>query len=321
MTNRNRLRLLSAFPLLVALAGCESTEPAPSATTTSAASAKGAASAAATAAASATGAASAEVEAAPATLPPDKDTVKGEPVEYEAGGVKLKGYLAYDTAQKDKRPGVLVVHEWWGRNDYAEKRARLVAGLGYTALAVDMYGDGKTADTPDDAKKLSGEVFGDMATAKARFEAAHKLLAEQETTDPDKIAAIGYCFGGGIVLHMARAGVDLDGVASFHGSLGTDKPADQGQAPRDVRRRRPDGPRRPGRGVQEGDGGRWRRPQIHWLPRGDARVHQPGRDRGRQEVQAPGRLRQGRRPEVVEGARGLLVHDLRRRLSATASAG
>jgi len=154
--------------------------------------------------------------------------VQGEEVDYEADGVTLKGYLAYDNSIKGKRPGVLVVHEWWGQNEYARKRARMLAALGYTALAVDMYGNGKVVDNPDDARKLSGEVYKDMPMAKARFEAAMKLLRNQPSVESDKLAAYGYCFGGGIALNMARMGEDLKGVASFHGGLGTSSPAQPG---------------------------------------------------------------------------------------------
>ncbi|MCG6938067.1 MAG: dienelactone hydrolase family protein [Gammaproteobacteria bacterium] len=155
--------------------------------------------------------------------------VVGKEVTYQAGGATLKGYLATDTAIAGKRPGVLVVHEWWGLNDYARKRARMLAELGYTALAVDMYGDGKTADHPDDAGKFAGEVRNNMPAAEARFRAAMELLRSQPSVDRDKIAAIGYCFGGGVVLEMARRGLDLKGVASFHGSLGTAEPAQPGK--------------------------------------------------------------------------------------------
>ncbi|UCE88365.1 MAG: dienelactone hydrolase family protein [Pseudomonadota bacterium] len=155
--------------------------------------------------------------------------VQGKEVEYRANGTVMKGYLAWDDAAKGKRPGVLVVHEWWGHNDYARERARMLAELGYTALAVDMYGDGKQAAHPDDAGKFAGEVRKNMPVAKKRFVAAMDLLKQQTTTDKAHVAAIGYCFGGGIVLEMARAGVDLDGVASFHGSLGTANPAQRGK--------------------------------------------------------------------------------------------
>ena len=146
--------------------------------------------------------------------------VSGKEVSYQAGDITLKGYLATDTAVQGKRPGILIVHEWWGHNAYARKRADMLAALGYTALAVDMYGDGKTADHPDDAGKFAGAVGKDPALMKARFMAALEFLNRQPSVDTDKTAAIGYCFGGGVVLKMARQGVDLDGVVSFHGSLG-----------------------------------------------------------------------------------------------------
>jgi len=154
--------------------------------------------------------------------------VKHEEVQYTANGVTMKGYLAYDDAVKGKRPGVLVVHEWWGHNDYARRRANMLAELGYTALAVDMYGDGKQAAHPDEAGKFASAVFQNMPEAKARFLAALGLLKKHQTTDPARIAAIGYCFGGGVVLHMARMGVDLKGVVSFHGNYATQTPAQAG---------------------------------------------------------------------------------------------
>ncbi|MCZ6679207.1 MAG: dienelactone hydrolase family protein, partial [Candidatus Poribacteria bacterium] len=154
--------------------------------------------------------------------------IHGEPVEYTADNLTLKGYLAYDDSVEDKRPGVLVVHEWWGHNEYARKRARMLVELGYTALAVDMYGDGKQAEHPDDAGKFASEAMRNMDAGKARFVAAMEFLKKHKTTDPEHIAAIGYCFGGGVVLQMARLGVDLDGVVSFHGSLSTSKPAQPG---------------------------------------------------------------------------------------------
>lgn len=151
--------------------------------------------------------------------------IQGKEVEYSANGVKLKGYLVYDDSIKGKRPGVLVVHEWWGLNDYARRRARMLAELGYTAFALDMYGNAKQAKNPEEAGKLSSMVMGNLDDAQARFEAALELLRNQETVDPKRIAAIGYCFGGGVVLNMALRGVDLDGVVSFHGLLPTTAPA------------------------------------------------------------------------------------------------
>ncbi len=155
--------------------------------------------------------------------------VIGREMDYKAGDTVLKGYLAYDTAFKGPRPGVLVVHEWWGNNDYSHRRARQLARLGYTAFALDMYGEGRHADTTDQAGKLSGEVMGNMVVAKARFDAALAVLRAQETVDPSDVGAIGYCFGGGIVLNMARMGEDLKGVVSFHGNLSAKVMAQPGQ--------------------------------------------------------------------------------------------
>lgn len=152
-----------------------------------------------------------------------------EEISYSDGATTLKGYLAYDDASKTPRPGVLVVHEWWGHNDYARKRAKMLAEMGYVALALDMYGDGKQAAHPDEAGKFSGEIAQNSALGKTRFLAALETLKKQPQTDAKRIAAIGYCFGGGVVLQMAREGVDLAGVASFHGSLGTTRPAEAGK--------------------------------------------------------------------------------------------
>ncbi|MBZ0070575.1 MAG: dienelactone hydrolase family protein [Gammaproteobacteria bacterium] len=154
--------------------------------------------------------------------------IKTEVLTYKVGDVEMTGYLAYDDAITGKRPGVLVVHEWWGQNDYARRRAEMLAEEGYTALALDMYGDGKVADHPDTAQGFMQAIVSNMPEAERRFAAAQALLAAQPTVDKDRIAAIGYCFGGGIVLHMARAGMDLDGVVSFHGGLGTQTPAKPG---------------------------------------------------------------------------------------------
>jgi dienelactone hydrolase len=163
-------------------------------------------------------------------------SVVGKQVVYKANGLGMKGYVAYDDAVKGKRPGVLVVHEWWGLNDYARKRANMLAQEGYIALAVDMYGNGKTADHPKDAGAFAVAVSKDPAGALARFKAAMTTLEHQPLTDDGKIAAIGYCFGGGQVLNMARAGLPLKGVVSFHGgNLATDHPAKPGQIKAKIR--------------------------------------------------------------------------------------
>lgn len=151
--------------------------------------------------------------------------VSGREVEYRSGDTVLKGYLTENSAVTEKRPAVLVVHEWWGHNEYARKRARMLAELGYVAFAVDMYGNGKTASHPDDAGKFASEVMKNKTIGEARFNAALDFIRKQPSVDPTRIAAIGYCFGGGVVLHMARLGTDLRGVVSFHGSLATDSPA------------------------------------------------------------------------------------------------
>jgi dienelactone hydrolase len=164
-----------------------------------------------------------------ASVPLVHAAVVGEEVTYMSGDTQMKGYLAWDDAVTGKRPGILVVHEWWGHNDYARKRANMLAEQGYTALAVDMYGDGKTASHPEDAGKFATEVRKNMDVAAARFTAAMETLASNETVNSEQISAIGYCFGGGIVLAMARRGADLDLVASFHGSVATDEPVEKGQ--------------------------------------------------------------------------------------------
>ncbi len=154
--------------------------------------------------------------------------IVGKTVDYTVQGVPMKSYLAYDGSIKGRRPGVLVVPEWWGVNDYVRKRARMLAELGYTALVVDMYGEGKQAMAPEEAGKLSSGVMKDFEAGGARFLAAMDFLKEQPTVDPTRMAAIGYCFGGGVVLNMAREGVDLRGVVSFHGVLTAVKPAQPG---------------------------------------------------------------------------------------------
>jgi dienelactone hydrolase len=148
--------------------------------------------------------------------------VVGKDVGYQAGDTTMKGYLAYDDAVKGKRAGVLVVPEWWGANDYAKKRARMLASEGYVALVVDMYGNGQIADNPKDAGALAGNVNKNPPLALARFQAAKKFLGEQANVKKGELAALGYCFGGGVVLNMARAGEPLKAVVSYHGVLATD---------------------------------------------------------------------------------------------------
>ncbi|WP_305983361.1 dienelactone hydrolase family protein [Roseivirga thermotolerans] len=143
----------------------------------------------------------------------------GQEVSYSTETTEMKGYIAYNKSSKERRPGVIVVHEWWGHNEYVRSRADELARLGYVALAVDMYGEGKQAEHPDDAGKFAGEVMSNLEEAKARFDAALVTLKSNPNVDPDRIAAIGYCFGGSVVLSMANAGYNLDAVAAFHSGV------------------------------------------------------------------------------------------------------
>ena len=147
--------------------------------------------------------------------------VKTETVEYKDGDTICKGFLAYDDAAKGKRPGVLLVHEWWGLGNQPKKNAQRLAEMGYVAFAVDMYGNGMLTEKMDEAAKQSSLYKKNPDKSKPRFEAAYNTLKPRAEVDPTRIAATGYCFGGTIVLDMARLGVDLKGVVSFHGGLAT----------------------------------------------------------------------------------------------------
>lgn len=160
--------------------------------------------------------------------------VVGQEISYRAGEVELKGYLAYDDSITSKRPGVLVVHEWWGHNTYVRKRAEMLAAAGYIALAVDMYGDGRQAAHPEEAGKFAAAVRNNLPLARKRFLAGLEVLQANPRTDGGKLAAIGYCFGGGVVLQMARDGMDLKGVASFHGALDSGERAKPGAVKAEV---------------------------------------------------------------------------------------
>ncbi len=162
----------------------------------------------------------------------DDQTIGGvqtQEIEYSSGGTTLKGYLAYDASVKGKRPGILVVHEWWGHNEHARERARMLAELGYTALAVDMYGDGKLADHPKEAGEFMNAAMKDWEGSQARFNAAKKVLQDHATVDPERIGSIGFCFGGAVSLRMARGGADLDAVVAFHSALPLAPPVSPGQ--------------------------------------------------------------------------------------------
>ncbi|MBI2871457.1 MAG: DUF167 domain-containing protein [Candidatus Omnitrophica bacterium] len=152
--------------------------------------------------------------------------IRTEAVPYTHGDVELEGYLAYDDALQGKRPGVLVVHEWKGLNEYAKRRARELAELGYIAFAVDMYGKGVYAQTHEEAAQLSGVFRQERNLMRARAAAGLDVLKGHPLTDSSRLGAIGYCFGGMAVLELARAGEDLKGVVSFHGGLSTPHPED-----------------------------------------------------------------------------------------------
>jgi dienelactone hydrolase len=146
--------------------------------------------------------------------------VQEEAVTYKDGDTIMKGFIVYDDAIKARRAGIIVVHEWWGITKHVRDEARKFAGQGYTAFVADMYGDAKTADNPKDAGALSGAVSKNPAAMQSRFNAAKDTLSRHGTVDASKIGAAGYCFGGSVVLDMARTGSDLKGVAAFHAGLG-----------------------------------------------------------------------------------------------------
>ena len=146
--------------------------------------------------------------------------VKTKVVDYAVGGTALQGFIAWDDASAGKRPGILVVHEWWGHNEHARNAARRLAEAGYVGFALDMYGKGKLAAHPDDAMKFMTEATKDPAALGARFNAALAELKKDPHVDEARIGAIGYCFGGTVVISQARLGADLAVVASFHGGLG-----------------------------------------------------------------------------------------------------
>ncbi|MDX2471745.1 MAG: dienelactone hydrolase family protein [SAR324 cluster bacterium] len=144
-----------------------------------------------------------------------------EEIKYQAGNQTMVGYLAQPKLLVSGAPAILVVHEWWGQTDYPRKRARMLAKLGYIAMAVDMYGDRQITDHPKEAGAFSKAVFSSAKNVRGRFDAALEALVKHSMAQTNNIVAIGYCFGGSVVLEMARQGLPLKGVASFHGGLKT----------------------------------------------------------------------------------------------------
>ncbi len=147
-------------------------------------------------------------------------------IPYEQGEVKLQGWLAYDDAVKGPRPGIVVFPEWWGLTDYPKHRAEMLAQMGYVAFAADMYGEAKTTDSADEAGKMMNSIEGNPSFMRARARAALDVLSKDPHVDPNRLAAIGYCFGGTVSLELARSGAKLTAVVSFHGGLATANPAD-----------------------------------------------------------------------------------------------
>ena len=150
--------------------------------------------------------------------------VKTKTIEYKDGDTTLRGELAWDDSVSGPRPGVLVVHEWWGLNDYAKSRARKLAEAGYVAFALDMYGDNKVTEHAKQAGEWSKQISSNIDAWRARANRGLEVLASQDEVDPNNIGAIGYCFGGSTVMQMAYAGSPVKAVVSFHGSL---PPADE----------------------------------------------------------------------------------------------
>ncbi len=150
-----------------------------------------------------------------------------EAVTYKDGDVTLEGYWAYDDSIiKGKRPGVLVVHQWKGLGDYEKKRCEMLATLGYNVFACDIYGKGIRPDDAKSAGALAGKYKSDRALLRERVNAGLAVLKKNPLTEPGKVAAIGYCFGGTTVLELARSGADIQGVVSFHGGLDSPAPED-----------------------------------------------------------------------------------------------
>lgn len=164
-----------------------------------------------------------------ATAAPADAKVVTKEVPYKDGAVSLVGYYAYDDSTARPRPGVIVIHEWWGHNAYARRRAEQLAELGYEAFAVDMYGANRSASNPEEAKKLSAPFYADRGLMHSRALAGLNKLKTMPNVDGSRMAAVGYCFGGTVALEMARRGEDLRGVVSLHGGLATPERAEPGR--------------------------------------------------------------------------------------------
>lgn len=160
---------------------------------------------------------------------PAFSAIKTELIEYKDGDTTLEGFLAYDDSKSEPRPGVLVIHDWTGLQDYAKERAKMLAELGYVAFAADIYGKGVRPTDPKECAVMSGKYKSDLPLLRKRVTLGYELLKKQKQVQADKIAAIGYCFGGTSVLELARSGAEVRGVVSFHGALATTLPAKAGE--------------------------------------------------------------------------------------------
>lgn len=156
---------------------------------------------------------------APDKVPAGKPSITLKEVDYADGQLVCKGYVAYDANIKTTRPAILILPEWWGVTDYPRKRAEMLAQLGYIAMVVDLYGQGKVVKTPADATEVSSRFYKDPSLAKSRVDAALSKLKKFPGVDGKNIGIIGYCFGGAMALNLARMGEDVQGTVSFHGGL------------------------------------------------------------------------------------------------------
>lgn len=152
--------------------------------------------------------------------------VKTEMVEYRQGTTVLQGYLSYDTSHKGKRPGILIVHDWLGVSEYTRMRAEQLASLGYVALTADIYGKGVRPGNVKEASAEAGKYYADRQLLRTRARAGLDFLVSNPRVDTARMAVMGYCFGGGAALELARSGAPVKGAVSFHGSLNTPSPAD-----------------------------------------------------------------------------------------------
>lgn len=142
-----------------------------------------------------------------------------EEIEYKHGKVPLKGTLVYDDSITKPQPGILLLPEWWGHNDYIKQRARQMAEKGYIAFAADMYDEDQVTTDPQVAQELSKPFYENRDLMRRRARAGLDVLLKQKNLDVKKVAAIGFCMGGTVALELARSGENIRGVAAFHAGL------------------------------------------------------------------------------------------------------